>query len=467
MCAEIETTKFPKGKAMSYSMGVFTNSFIYMAYNILVFYYYEVELGLATALVGLSFVIFAVWNMVNDPLVGFFTDKPMKWSKKYGLRAPWILFGGAVQIIAFFFLFYIPFDISDVKSNPWPLFWYMVAMTCIWDTFFSIYQTNMVGGFANIFRTPENRRKGSLILLLIGMFGNTFAQGILIPMVIIYGDPSSYIRAAALACIVLTVSLVAFIPGIHESEEIKERYLRIHKMMEQQKMPYFKLLKIAFKNKPFLVYVTMFTLWITGTFMWQFSQLYIIKEVLNLEITVMAPAMLLFMAFFIPFLFIFTYIAKKTEHIYVSIMAILIVAVDLVLVMFITNTLGFYIVNILFGIGSAAWGGILFSITSDVMDSVCIDAEQHVESTMIGIRTFFLRIAYLAGGGIIAIVHIMTGYIPGATSQSPSAQLGLRLHAGLIPAIMLFVAAILVIKFYDLKGDKKRECLELLRAKGL
>jgi Na+/melibiose symporter-like transporter len=211
----------------------------------------------------------------------------------------------------------------------------------------------------------------------------------------------------------------------------------------------------------------MFTLWITGTFMWQFSQLYIIREVLNLEITVMAPAMLLFMAFFIPFLFIFTYIAKKTEHIYVSIMAILIVAVDLVLVMFITNTLGFYIVNILFGIGSAAWGGILFSITSDVMDSVCIDAEQHVESTMIGIRTFFLRIAYLAGGGIIAIVHIMTGYIPGATSQSPSAQLGLRLHAGLIPAIMLFVAAILVIKFYDLKGDKKRECLELLRAKGL
>jgi GPH family glycoside/pentoside/hexuronide:cation symporter len=299
------------------------------------------------------------------------------------------------------------------------------------------------------------------------MFGNLFASGILIPLIVIYGDPTSYVRAVAIACLVLAVSLIAFIPGMHETEEIKERYLRIHAMMEKQKMPYFKLLKIAFKNKPFVVYVTMFTLWITGTFMWQFSQLYIIREVLNLEITVMAPAMLLFMAFFLPFLFIFTYIAKKTEHIYVSIMAILIVAVDLVLVMFITNTLGFYIVNILFGIGSAAWGGILFSITSDVMDSVCIDAEQHVESTMIGIRTFFLRIAYLAGGGIIAIVHIMTGYIPGATSQSPSAQLGLRLHAGLIPAIMLFVAAILVIKFYDLKGDKKRECLELLRAKGL
>ncbi|MFX0135858.1 MAG: hypothetical protein ACFFDN_19600, partial [Candidatus Hodarchaeota archaeon] len=103
----------------------------------------------------------------------------------------------------------------------------------------------------------------------------------------------------------------------------------------------------------------------------------------------------------------------------------------------------------------------------DVMDSVCVDAERHVESTMIGIRTFFLRMSYLIGGGIIALVHILTGYIPGASQQSDSAILGIRLHAGLIPAIMLFVAAFLVIKFYTLKGDRKRECLETLRAKGL
>ena len=175
MCAEIETTEFPKGKAASFAMGPFINTFIYFSYDILVFYYYEVELGLASALVGLSFVIFAIWNMVNDPLVGFITDKPKKWSKKYGLRAPWILFGGFLQIVAFFFLFYIPFDVSDAKSNPWPLFLYMVIVTCIWDTFFSIFMTNYIGGFANVFRTPENRRKGSLTILLIGMFGNIFA----------------------------------------------------------------------------------------------------------------------------------------------------------------------------------------------------------------------------------------------------------------------------------------------------
>ena len=60
MCAEIETTSFQKGKAASYSMCVFINAFIYVAYDFLVFYYYEVELGLAAAYVGISFVIFAI-----------------------------------------------------------------------------------------------------------------------------------------------------------------------------------------------------------------------------------------------------------------------------------------------------------------------------------------------------------------------------------------------------------------------
>jgi Na+/melibiose symporter-like transporter len=41
------------GKMASYGMGPFAQSFIYLAYNYLVFYYYQVELGLSTALVGL------------------------------------------------------------------------------------------------------------------------------------------------------------------------------------------------------------------------------------------------------------------------------------------------------------------------------------------------------------------------------------------------------------------------------
>ncbi len=52
--------KVSKGKTMSYGMAPFLGNLTSASYNLLVFYYYEVELGLSIVLVGLSFVIFAI-----------------------------------------------------------------------------------------------------------------------------------------------------------------------------------------------------------------------------------------------------------------------------------------------------------------------------------------------------------------------------------------------------------------------
>jgi len=59
-------------KMLSYSLGyVISGSF---GTGIL-FYYFEVEIGLPVALLGIAFIIFAIWNMVNDPLAGYLTDR--------------------------------------------------------------------------------------------------------------------------------------------------------------------------------------------------------------------------------------------------------------------------------------------------------------------------------------------------------------------------------------------------------
>ncbi|TFF89669.1 MAG: hypothetical protein EU548_06945 [Promethearchaeota archaeon] len=52
-------------------------------------------------------------------LTGFLTDKPMRWSKKYGLRTPWIISGIILTIVSYYFLFAVP-NFGGVKFNPWP-----------------------------------------------------------------------------------------------------------------------------------------------------------------------------------------------------------------------------------------------------------------------------------------------------------------------------------------------------------
>ncbi len=90
-----------------------------------------------------------------------------------------------------------------------------------------------------------------------------------------------------------------------------------------------------------------------------------------------------------------------------------------------------------------------------------------MEATLIGVRNFFLRVAYLIIGVIIAGVQIATGYQPGAAEQTELAKWGIRIHNGLIPAFFYLAAGIIMYKFYDLKGEKKIAQMASLRKQGL
>ena len=71
-----EITHSKKNMA-SYGFAKALVEFISFAFTAFGFYYYETELGLDVLLVGLGYVIFAIYNAINDPLVGYLTNKPL------------------------------------------------------------------------------------------------------------------------------------------------------------------------------------------------------------------------------------------------------------------------------------------------------------------------------------------------------------------------------------------------------
>jgi len=434
-------------KMFSYTGGMIINTYQIAAYNLVVFYFYEVELGLQTALVGLAYAIFAIWNMVNDPLFGYLTDKPMRWSKKYGFRTPWIIFGSILFIICFYFIFAVPTELSST-TNPWPLFWYMVIVTCLFDTFYTIYSSHYVGGFANIFRTKEERRKGSTIVMYIGLTGGMLCQAFVIPVFIVTGDPSSFLRFGFVSCVILTIALIILLPGT-------------------TKLPYFKLLKLTFKQKNYVCAIAVWTLWTTGYVLQQASYFYLLKDVLGLDFQVLTILALSFLLTYLISMLIWTNIAKRVAHSYVWGIGVLLMGIGAIQAMWITDIYGMIILYIFTGIGMAGIGSVNLSINSDAMDSVNLAAGRHVEASLMGVRGFFQRMSYIIAGGVIAAVHIATGYVPGATQQSDLAILGIRIHTGLVPFFFLLAAFILMVFVYDLKGEKKEAQMKALRKKGL
>ncbi len=466
MSQKWEEERVSWGKRASYSMGFFYNYITGATISFLIFRFYEVEIGLSVLLVGLALVIFALWNMINDPLIGFLTDKPMRWSRKYGLRLPWILFGGILTIIFFFLLFMVPN--VDAKSNPWPIFWYLVIITCIYDTFFTIYSTHYAGGFTNIFRTRDDRRKGGAIGQWMGTIGRFIMLGIIIPSIIVTGDPSSYLRAALITSLILAISLVIFIPGIYESEAVKARYFQVHEYLESVKLPYFKFLKIALKQKNYMLSLLAFTLFNISFNLYYASSLYFVEDVLQEGMEVIAFAAVAYTLGFCISIFIWSrFVADRLGHENTYALGLALLGICYLAAMWYTTVIEYVVWHFIAGVGMSSFSAVFMSIGADTNDEVTNACGRHQEAALGGIQNFFFRFSLLVMGLVIAVTHILTGYVPGAAEQTELVKLGIRINVGLIPGLVCLLGAIIMFKFYDLKGEKREQLMISLREKGL
>jgi len=154
---------------LSYSFGFILTLYLLLAYNSFIFYFYEVEVGLRVELVSTAVICYTLFILAIGPILGYLTDRPFKWSKRWGFRAPWII-GAAIPAMIFYLLIFSPPNI-DAKSNPWPMFWYLLIVSCLYGTFLTIYRQNLQGGFPNQFRSDyERRRAGALVFIFPGKF---------------------------------------------------------------------------------------------------------------------------------------------------------------------------------------------------------------------------------------------------------------------------------------------------------
>ena len=105
---EINAIAHSKKNMASYGFAKALVEFINFGFTAFGFYFYVSEIGLNVLLVGLGYVIFAIYNAINDPLVGYLTNKPFKFTKQWGRRFPWITVGGTLWVISYILIFLPP-----------------------------------------------------------------------------------------------------------------------------------------------------------------------------------------------------------------------------------------------------------------------------------------------------------------------------------------------------------------------
>ena len=464
---EIELSEWEQAstrKMIHYSFGFLLVFFMVGQFNSYVFYYYEVEIGLPVAMLGLAFIIFAVWNMINDPLIGYLTDRPFKWTRRWGWRFPWIMMATIPYLICWFLLFAPPENLVR-QTDPWPIFWYFVIIACLFDTFFSLYSTHLNAGFTNHFRTDAERRKANAIILAVPRL-LALTIGFIVPVFYVYGDRSSMILAQTLIIFMLIICVLILIPGIRESEDLKERFLRGFESTERAS--YFKTMKTAFKQKNFVTALFVFMFLSLASTLSSASAVYFMKDILGLPLSyAIFTGLAGFIGFmlFIPF---WANVVKKIGHTKTMKLGLILISLIYLPILWITTLLEAIIFAFVGGFAIGAFAITLGPVTADVNDENTVITGKHQEGALAGIRTFFFRFALIFQAVIFTVVHIATGYNPDPQAkQTPLAMWGIRIHMGLIPSILALLAFIIMKKWYDLEGEKKIAIKQKLRQLGL
>ncbi|MFI4912220.1 MAG: MFS transporter [Sedimentisphaeraceae bacterium JB056] len=121
------------GSMVTYSFGECANSLTMNTIFGFAMFYYTEALGLSFSLAGLAMMIATIWDAVSDPIMGFVTDNT---KSRFGKRHPYILFGGLMMALSFYFIWAVP----DVfKTSNIVLFGYLVVMNLFLRTAITVF----------------------------------------------------------------------------------------------------------------------------------------------------------------------------------------------------------------------------------------------------------------------------------------------------------------------------------------
>ncbi|MFC4598290.1 MFS transporter [Cohnella hongkongensis] len=152
---------------MMYAFGMLAMMIPSQAFSTFYSYFYVDKLGLGIGLATLARTIFMIWDAVNQPLFGYWSDRT---KTKYGRRRPWIYGAIPFFMLAFVIVFSPPANLSETGLFTWfliALIFYEAVATVIWVNYGAL--------FAELFRGDRVRAKASavqqgfqIVALLIG-----------------------------------------------------------------------------------------------------------------------------------------------------------------------------------------------------------------------------------------------------------------------------------------------------------
>jgi len=401
-------------------------------------YYFVNILGLSTAYTGIVWLIFGIWNAVNDPLFGYISDRT---KHKLGRRIPYIRFGTPIFILAFI-LFWV--DIPGVNSQT-GLFVQMLLVLFLFDSLYTAIATSLYIMPYEV-AISNKARSGIFVWKIIFMVFT-----IVVPVAIeatIKPEIGDLAGISYFRWFMIVFSLCMGVLIFTSTFFYKEK----HYTQEEEQPGFIKALKACFTNLSFVVFeVISFTIIFVQTALLQglwyyFDEIDVARTPLYIALAVgIVGGVSLWINRREP------WGVKLSTRLFSLAFAI----GCFIIVLFGRNSGAAAFAFFLFGIGFAGGMYLIPLMNGDVVDMDEHRTGLRREGMYAGVNSFITKPAISLAQWVMLTLMTAFGYDQalGKGLQSTSAETGILLGWALLPGILLSLS-FLVLHWYPLDGKQ-------------
>ena len=441
-----------------YASGSVSVALSYQAFATFIQFLYIDVFGLRAAAVGLVWSLYGLWNAVNDPLAGYWSDRTRT---RWGRRIPWIAGLFLPLAVSFYFLWAPPQGL--VEGPPRNLLFYFLIAVLIFDLLWTLVVMNWTALFPEM--VPDARQRAAVsgwreAFSIVGLL-----VGVALPPMLAGADWSGRGSMGLLLSVVIAFFFATSLLGSRERGGPPD----------EEPLRFIPALRATLRNRDFRHFLSA-NLAIQFIFMMLTATTpFYAKYVLRIQgpLTIAAlgvtldegtqTSLFLGLAFITAFIAmpLWTLVAQRRGAWRTLRTVCLFAAVTLLLFFLPGDFYSGLLVVILFGFGLAGLLMLTNLLIADVVDDDELTTGQRREGMYFGMNGFVIRFAFTLQGITSGMLLELGGYVAPSAGvlyppQPAGALFAMRLLMGGIPALAALVA-FFILGGYRLHGARLRD----------